>query len=1378
MKLKLSTKLLGRRGRSDPPQLDATYHGSAALARFRSDRAGLPASSKIPSVTYHGRTLLHDTAPSSAASYSGEGGSDGGYEDSDPPPPPRQRRSTLETAESFRPRRIPALLRENLSSEASFLPAPPGQPAGAGYDDFVAFVTENRAAAADEAPPDENFREAASKRLSRNANAARATGGCPFKHGTVYAGPYPGYVHGNPNRGICPAGCRPKNNDEITAVETPQDTLLREALEYCELYYHERQESMQVVAGLKGSDFLPKEERMAQIRRSIELSGTYEHTFDELQHGARVAWRNAPKCANRKYWGQLKLLDCRDEKTNRGMFDACIRHLDKAMSCSVSEAYITVFKPAPPGEEKDGPRIWNDQLLQFASYSDEEGKVIGDPKNLRFTEMLKQRFGWEGPPDGKHGAYDYLPLVIQADPDGPPELFEVPLECAPPVHIHHPRYPELSSLGMRWYPIPAVCALDMTVGGLAYTAVPFNGWYASTEVLRDLTDESRYNMLKPVGTALGMDTDTKPGDAPLWIDDVMAIVNRAVYHSFKASKIAMVDHHTLINSFWGWYHDEMKVRKYCPVNWKWVVPPMSSSTSPCYLGLSKAQEFTLKPAYIVGKGFLSLETSHFGTRDRSKAVDMFVRSAYLAVFFKRMISRVRGRKELVLIVYSSVTGNAAKWASDLGGILRASCNITFFDACGVNAARDANILDLIEQSALTIFVTSTQGNGELPSLASKFFSFLFDENSHVLAGKQTACLGFGSSAYPIFNGAIDLLKKRLKKSKAKELIPSGKCDAVKGEASVFYEWAANLVKVLASQPSASPFMIKLAEKMKDSNETSALVKRRNLANSLSVEVFSSAEVESAAAMSFMARRGAARRRSSRESQEGVGETPRVQRLHEIMSSSSSVVPEGENEAVARKTSLVKIDLSACGDPPYQPGDHIQVVPRNVISNAELEAFVSNLSGDVSIDSHIYVELKSETISSSELAVSLPLLEWCLGQIIPLDYLLETLCATLAPVSMQACLELSALTSGKDKAVLRGLGQDANEYEKMTSLTGLKWIDVFRTFPSLSKRVSVGFLMCQMKLNHLRSYSISSCKAVVGSELHITVGRLLYSRGGSKKEAGICSSYLTSVKPGEKILFKLNSAPSFHHPLDPSCPIVFICTGTGFAPIRALLQKRLHLLSRGEKLGHAFLVFGQRSSAEGLFAAEVEKFLDEGVLAATFVSYSREPGVPKEYVTDKLLSKRVSRLLSPLLQKSNAHVFICGSANMAEESKRVLGAISTRGCIDEMVSEGRLHCDVFGALSKTSAAKRQTWFHNDRRERGASADGIGEMADDVLADLGDVGLDSESDHLDGSVASRSSSSRSRRAVLNDYGQSQSDWRLLGDEEPRTSFVEELLDLSNR
>lgn len=134
-------------------------------------------------------------------------------------------------------------------------------------------------------------------------------------------------VIGNPKRGICPNGCRPELNSDVTEFESPQDTLLREATEFIELYYHERQDEV------KGNpECIPKADRLVQVKKCIQKSGTYEHTFDELQHGARMAWRNAPKCANRKYWQQLKLLDCRDVATNKGMFDSCIQHLAKAVS--------------------------------------------------------------------------------------------------------------------------------------------------------------------------------------------------------------------------------------------------------------------------------------------------------------------------------------------------------------------------------------------------------------------------------------------------------------------------------------------------------------------------------------------------------------------------------------------------------------------------------------------------------------------------------------------------------------------------------------------------------------------------------------------------------------------------------------------------------------------------------------------------------------------------------------------------------------------------------------------------------------------------------------------------------------------------------------
>ena len=128
------------------------------------------------------------------------------------------------------------------------------------------------------------------------------------------------------------------------------------------------------------------------------------------------------------------------------------------------------------------------------------------------------------------------------------------------------------------------------------------------------------------------------------------------------------------------------------------------------------------------------------------------------------------------------------------------------------------------------------------------------------------------------------------------------------------------------------------------------------------------------------------------------------------------------------------------------------------------------------------------------------------------------------------------------------------------------------------------------------------------------------------EAGVSSSYLTSVEPGEDIRFEIESAPSFHHPLDPSSPIIFVCTGTGIAPIRGLLQQRSYLQQRCERLGPAYLIFGQRCSSEGLFEAEINEFKKTGVLSKVFMCYSREMGEKKEYTTDKLRSKRVRKFL--------------------------------------------------------------------------------------------------------------------------------------------------------
>jgi len=925
--------------------------------------------------------------------------------------------------------------------------------------------------------------------------------------------------------------------------------------------------------------------------------------------------------------------------------------------------------------------------------------------------MLEEQFGWKGPPDEKKGAYDYLPLVIQSDPNVAPEMFAVPLECAVPVHIHHPEHPELSELDMQWYPIPAVCALDMTVGGILYTAVPFNGWYANTEVLRDLTDKSRYNMLVPVAKSLGLDPETKPGDEPLWKDEVMAVLNKAVYHSFKKAKIAMIGHHTLIEMFWQWYNDEMLHRGFCPVNWKWVIPPMSSSTNDAYLGLNKAQEFTLKPAYLVGKGFLTLEREHFGERDTTNAMKMFYAKAKVAVFVKKWIKRHRQERKPIVIIYASVTGNSAMFASKLGSILSASSQVSFFDACGASTTIDEKIWNMIEATSLCIFVASTQGNGELPSLSRKFFSTLFDKKAHLLTDKHCAVLGFGSSAYPIFCGAAEELSSTIVENGGLEVVPLGKCDALTGEETTFRHWTSELVDKLASMPDASPLALQLSERINDFDQT--FNRRKTILDSVKVEVFRSEAVNEAVANSFMPRRGSADsslrqsvlRRGSLDSsrkqsvlRNSINSGDLGGRLHEAVAKTALANPfrndrfEGEvlsredlisgdgldSGHACRQTSLLSINVFGL---PYQPGDHVQVYPRNTISEEKLEAFIGNLAGELSLEDRMYVTIdETKKLSLAELAVTSPLLHQSIDQLVPLEYFLLYQASMDAPVPTQSCFELACLaTSAEDKSILEELGRNKAEYDKRISTCGLKWMDVFDSFPSLSQQVTLPFLLHNMKMNHPRSYSIASYKPTVGNELHLVVGRFIYSRGASSKaEVGVCSSFLTNANKGDIVTFKIESCPSFYHPLDPSSPIVFICTGTGFAPIRGLLQKRSYLKKRGEKMGDAYLLFGSRSSKEGLFEGEINEFIEEGTLADAFKCYSREPGKKKQYTTDVMRTESVQRVLLPTLESDNCHIYICGSANLAEESKIALAKMTSELHVNKLIEEGRFHCDVFGA----------------------------------------------------------------------------------------------------
>lgn len=77
---------------------------------------------------------------------------------------------------------------------------------------------------------------------------------------------------------------------------------------------------------------------------------------------------------------------------------------------------------------------------------------------------------------GGEGRFDILPLVLQASPTTTPEMFTIPQQYIAEVPILHPKHTWVAQLGLRWYAVPAVSNIELSIGGITYTAVPFNGW--------------------------------------------------------------------------------------------------------------------------------------------------------------------------------------------------------------------------------------------------------------------------------------------------------------------------------------------------------------------------------------------------------------------------------------------------------------------------------------------------------------------------------------------------------------------------------------------------------------------------------------------------------------------------------------------------------------------------------------------------------------------------------------------------------------------------------------------------------------------------------------------------------------------------------------
>lgn len=169
-----------------------------------------------------------------------------------------------------------------------------------------------------------------------------------------------------------------------------------------------------------------------------------------------------------------------------------------------------------------------------------------------------------------------------------------------------------------------------------------------------------------------------------------------------------------------------------------------------------------------------------------------------------------------------------------------------------------------------------------------------------------------------------------------------------------------------------------------------------------------------------------------------------------------------------------------------------------------------------------------------------------------------------PVDQDSCQILAnCAASESDAETLEVLGGDSAEYEAYCKKTTLQWMDIFRKFPSLHGNVSLPMLLMLMPVNSPRYYSISSSKRKEKGEVHVTVGKLVYTMQDKVRRRGVCSDHMCNLNPGNRIQFQFHTA-AFHLPVDNRAPIIMIGAGTGMAPFRGFWQEREVLIKRGQK----------------------------------------------------------------------------------------------------------------------------------------------------------------------------------------------------------------------
>jgi sulfite reductase alpha subunit-like flavoprotein len=328
-------------------------------------------------------------------------------------------------------------------------------------------------------------------------------------------------------------------------------------------------------------------------------------------------------------------------------------------------------------------------------------------------------------------------------------------------------------------------------------------------------------------------------------------------------------------------------------------------------------------------------------------------------------------------------------------------------------------------------------------------------------------------------------------------------------------------------------------------------------------------------------------------------------------SNSRITPASHWQDV-RRVSFIAEPIS------YQPGDVLTIYPKNFPVDVDNFLQITGWSSIADVPLKFSL-VESQNVSAAESPPPLPLPNLPSSDNLNLRMLLTN------------HLDIMAIPRRSFFAALAHFTSDPFQKERLLEFTNPEYLDELYDYTTRPRR-SILEVLQEFETVKLpwqwvcsiipplrgRQFSIASggeaSKAAEGStRIELLVAIVKYRTVIKRIRQGVCTRYITSLKPGQKLNVTLQRGSLGLSITDFTRPVVLVGPGTGVAPIRSLIYERL--LKRREAHSNEevsqqvplknILFFGCRNEdADYFFKDEWESLAAEGKLDV-FTAFSRD-----------------------------------------------------------------------------------------------------------------------------------------------------------------------------